>query len=409
MAPSAALRNAFCDQPAARASSSASDGSTLAVEIIRDHAGFLALRAEWDALFARAAEPRQVFQSHVFLRHWAAHYLGLGSSLSIVTVRREGRLAMIWPLQRQRRFGFDLLRFMGVPVAQFGDILLERDGHETALLAAGWKAVRALRADLFELHRLRSDAALHLAGLPDGTIALERREAPFADLDLRVGPDGPSSIYPARERSNYRRRLRRLGEHGAITVSTLGPGPEASNLVTQAIAMKQVALTRHGVLAPTIADPRFAAFFRDLAGDAEGGSPLRLTVIGCDDAAIGIDIALDCKQTSFGHVIATHPAHERGGVGGILVHRSFAAAKARGNTHFDLLAPADAYKLEHADGLIEVVDSMVPLSLKGRIACHIGLEKLRPALKTAVKNLPPSVARRLVAWSNAGKEPSCKT
>lgn len=403
MALAAALRNAFCDRPALRAASAATSETALAVEVVRDHDDFLALQPEWDALFARAATPRQVFQSHVFLRHWAAHYLGPGSSLSIVTVRRDGRLVMIWPLLRQRRFGFDLLRFMGVPVAQFGDVLVERDGHEAALLAAGWKAVRALRADLFELRKLRSDAALHLAAIPDGTVPLEQRDAPFADLDLRVGPDGPSSVYPARERSNYRRRLRRLGEHGAISVAALGPGAEASGLVSDAIAMKQVALTRHGVLAPAIADPRFAAFFRDLAGDAEGGSPLRLTVIRCNGLAIGIDIALDCKQTSFGHVIATHPDHERGGVGGILVHRSFAAAKARGNTHFDLLAPADAYKLEHADGLIEVIDSMVPLSLKGRLICHVGLQKLRPALRTAVKTLPPSVTRRLVAWSNTGK------
>lgn len=403
MALSAALRNAFGDRPALRAAQAATRDTALAVVIVGDHAGFLALQPEWDALFARAAMPRQVFQSHVFLRHWASHYLGPGSSLSIVTARRDGRLVMIWPLLRQRRFGFDLLRFMGVPVAQFSDILLERDGDEAALLAAGWTAVRALRADLFELRKLRSDAALHLAGLPDGAIPLERREAPFADLDLRVGPDGPSSIYAARERSNYRRRLRRLGEHGAITVSTLGPGADASEMVVDAIAMKQVALTRHGVLAPTIADPRFAAFFRDLAGDAGGGSPLRLTVIHCNDTAIGIDIALDCKQVSFGHVIATHPAHGRGGVGGILVHRSFAAAKARGSTHFDLLAPADAYKLEHADGLTEVMDFMVPLSLKGRLICHVGLQKLRPALRTAIKTLPPAVARRLVAWSTTGK------
>jgi len=402
MAFSAALRTAFCDRPTATAVNAARENG-LAIEIISDHAGFLALRQDWDALFARAALPQQVFQSHVFLRHWAAHYLEAGSRLSIVAIRREGRLVMLWPLLRQRRFGFDTLRFMGVPVAQFGDVLVERDGREAEVLAAGWAAVRALGADLFELRKLRSDAALHFAERPADAIALEHREAPFADLDLRTGPEGPSSLYAARERSNYRRRLRRLDEHGAIRFSAPGPGPEAAGLAAEAIAMKQAALTRHGVLAPTVADPRFAAFFRDLAGDAEGGSPLRLTVIFCNDAAIGIDIALDCKQTSFGHVIATHPAHERGGVGGILVHRSFAAAKARGNTHFDLLAPADPYKLEHADGRTDVVDWMMPLSLMGRLVCRMGLEHVRPALRVAMRKLPPPVTRRLASWSNTGK------
>jgi CelD/BcsL family acetyltransferase involved in cellulose biosynthesis len=402
MALSAALRIAFCDGSSARTAGAVRDMG-LAIEIIRDHAGFLALRQEWDALFARAALPQQVFQSHVFLRHWATHYLEAGSRLSIVAARRDGRLVMVWPLLRQRRFGLDTLRFMGVPVAQFGDVLVERDGHEAELLATGWRAIQALRADLFELRKLRADAGLDIADLCCEAVMLERREAPRADLDLRVGPDGPSSIYPARERSNYRRRLRRLGEHGAISFSTVAPGPEAASLAVQAIAMKQAALTRHGVLAPTVSDPRFAAFFRDLAGDAEGGSPLRITAMSCNDAAIGIDIALDCKQTSFGHVIATHPGHERGGVGGILVHRSFAAARARGNTHFDLLAPADPYKLEHSDRLTAVVDWMVPLSLAGRLICRMGLQQLRPALRVALRKLPPPVARRLAAWSNSGK------
>jgi CelD/BcsL family acetyltransferase involved in cellulose biosynthesis len=239
--------------------------------------------------------------------------------------------------------------------------------------------------------------------MPADAILLEQREAPYADLDLRVGREGPSAVYAARERSNHRRRLRRLSERGDISFATLDPGPEASVLAAEAIAMKQMALTRHGIVAPTVADPRFAAFFHDLAGDAEGGSPLRIAVIRCDDQAIGIDLALDCKQVSFGHVIATHPDHERGGVGGILVHRSFAAAKARGNTLFDLLAPADAYKLEHADGLTVVSDAMLPLSWRGRLVCRLGLRHLRPALRAAVRNLPEPVTRRLAAWSNTGK------
>ncbi|SFJ90263.1 Acetyltransferase involved in cellulose biosynthesis, CelD/BcsL family [Bosea sp. OK403] len=403
MAVLTALRTKCIEPPAPSMAAPATRDGAPAIDIVSEHGGFLALQPEWDALFARAALPQQVFQSHVFLRHWAQHYLEAGSRLSIVTARRGGRLVMVWPLITQRRFGMTILRFMGVPVAQFGDVLVERTGHEAELLQAGWAAVRGLRADLFELRKLRTDAALASTGMPGDAILLEQREAPYADLDLRVGREGPSAVYAARERSNHRRRLRRLSERGDISFTTLDPGPQAAVLAAEAIAMKQVALTRHGIVAPTVADPRFAAFFHDLAGDAEGGSPLRIAVIRCDDQAIGIDLALDCKQVSFGHVIATHPDHERGGVGGILVHRSFAAAKARGNTLFDLLAPADAYKLEHADGQTVVSDSMLPLSWWGRLVCRLGLRHLRPTLRAAVRNLPEPVTRRLVAWSNTGK------
>jgi len=386
---------------ASRHRPSAQEAPTIA--IIDNPQDFIALREEWDALFARAALPQQVFQSHVVLRHWARHYLDAQSKLSIVTVRRDGRLAMIWPLIRQRRFGIDTLRFMGIPVAQFGDVLVEPGDDAQDLFQAGWKAVRSLGSDIFEARKLRADSALASSGLLGGAVERDRLEAPFADLAFRVGPDGPSQAYRPRERSNHRRRLRRLTERGPISFSCVRPGPEAAALVEQAVAMKQATLQRHGIIAPAISDPRFKAFFRDLAGDDSGGSPLRIALIRCADKPVGIDLALDCKGTSFGHVIATNPDHERGGLGGILIHHSFASARERGNAIFDLLAPADPYKLEHADGQTGVSDLALPLSLKGRIACSLGIAKLRPALKATLKRLPAPVTRRIAAWAASGK------
>ncbi|WP_156412413.1 GNAT family N-acetyltransferase [Bosea sp. Root483D1] len=87
----------------------------------------------------------------------------------------------------------------------------------------------------------------------------------------------------------------------------LAPGPAATELAGEAVAMRQAALRRHGIIAPAISDPRFGTFFRNLAGDAADGSPLRIALISCADQPIGIDLSLDCKGTSFGHVIAAHP------------------------------------------------------------------------------------------------------
>lgn len=373
------------------------------VSVIDSLADFLALRDEWDALFARAALPHHVFQSHVFLRHWAAHYLDRGDGLRILTARRAGRLVMVWPLVRRARFGVVRLRFMGAPVAQFGDVLVEPGPDQDALLAAGWAALSGLGADMLEIRKLRADSALARTGALGAAAALQTERAPFADLAPRVGADGPSLAYPARERSNHRRRLRRLAERGALGFERHEPGPEAARLARSAVAMKQAALLRHGVIAPAVTDPRFAAFFADFAADAAGGSSLRAAVVTCDGLAIAIDLALDCKGVSFGHVNATHPDHERGGVGRILVHHSFASALARGSRRFDLLAPADAYKIEHADGFVAVEDFVLPLSLKGRLLGRLGLNRLRPLAKRAAGALPGGLARRLAMWSAGAK------
>lgn len=373
-------------------------------EIVQDREAFLALRPEWDALFNRAGEPHQVFQSHVVLRHWMDHYLDNRSRAFIVTARRQGRLVMVWPLLARRRFGVETVGFMGSPVAQFGDILVEQGPDRGALIAAGWAALRARSVDLFEARKARADSLLTRSRLFAGARETDRQEAPYAELARRVGPDGgPSEAYSARERSNYRRRLRRLAERGKLTLGMVAPSQDAAEFALTAIAMKQAALRRHSVMAPTVSDPRFAAFFGALAADDTNGSPLRVAIIRCAGEEIGIDLAFDCKGATFGHVIATHPDHERGGIGGLLVHHSFACAAARGSAVFDMLAPADLYKRDHADGVTTVSDYLLPLTVKGRVAALFSPGRWRPFLKSAMRTLPPTVTRRLASWAYSGK------
>lgn len=363
----------------------------LALEILTDRAAFDALKLEWDGLFARAGMPQQLFLRHAFLRHWCDHYLDAKSRICILAGRSGGQLVMLWPLVRRRRFGLDVLQLMGAPVAQFGDVLVEPGTHRQAWLDVGWEALGRLGADLFEIRQLRADAAL---SRPAAALLVQQQEAPFADLAQRVSAEGPSMAYPARERSNYRRRLRRLAERGELGFSALTPGAEARVLATTAVAMKRVALARHGILAPTVADPRFQAFFTALAGDEADEAGLRFSIISCAGEPIGIDLSFDCLGRSFGHVIASDPDFEREGIGSVLIHRAFAGAKARGSTVFDLLAPADPYKLDHADGTVTVCDLAVPLGWRGSFVCALSLPRLRPALRTLAKRLPAAWVRR---------------
>ena len=260
-----------------------------------------------------------------------------------------------------------------------------------AWLDAGWKALDQLGADLFEIRQLRADAAL---SRPEAALLVQRQDAPFAELERRVSAEGPSLAYPARERSNYRRRLRRLAERGELGFGALTPGAEARELAATAVTMKRRALARHGILAPTVADPRFQKLFAALAGDAADEAGLRLSLVTCAGRPIGIDISFDCLGRSFGHVIASDPDFEREGIGRILIHRAFAEARARGSTVFDLLAPADPYKREHADGSVAVYDLAMPLSRRARLVCALALPRLRPTLKTMAKRLPAAWVRR---------------
>ena len=365
----------------------------LALSVVEDAAGFDALRCEWTDLFARAADPHQLFQSHVFLAHWARHYLDDDTKLAIVTGRQAGRLVMVWPLVRRTRAGIDMLSFMGAPVAQFGDVLLERNDAGGNWLQQGWRAIESLGADLFEGRRIRSDAALARWDPGKGALYLEQQEAPYADLARRVGEDGPADAYSAKERSNYRRHLRRLSERGTVNFRALLPGDETAEIASEAIALKRDWLKRNGILSPAVSDPRFAGFFQSIAGDSAHGSPLRVTLIECDGKRAGIDLSFDCKGRTFGHVIATDAAYEREGVGTLLVHQVFAQARCRGNTIFDLLAPADRYKLQHADGSIPVEDIVVPFTLRGRLYARLVLKGAKPLARRVNRMMPRWVLR----------------
>ena len=363
------------------------------IEIVATREVFEALRPEWDALFDRAALPQQLFQSHSFLSHWVQHYLDRSMTLNIITGRRDGRLVMVWPLVKRQRFGLTLLQFMGSPVAQFGDILLDPEGDADGLAGAGWAAVERSGADLFFAQKVRQDSTFFHLSAGHRPAVVESQQAPFADLAVRVCANGPGSAYSPRDRSAYRRRLKRLAEHGELAFGAFMPGHEAAALACRAIAFKLDQLKRHAILSPTLSDPRFSAFFADCAADP--ASSLRISTLERAGRPIGIDLSFDCKGKSFGHVIASDPDCEREGVGGLLIHHVFAAARQRGATAFDMMAPADPYKLRHADGQTGVQDQAFAFTLRGRIYREAVLKHARPWAKALARKLPAGLVRSL--------------
>ncbi|WP_156613064.1 GNAT family N-acetyltransferase [Ensifer sp. Root142] len=94
-------------------------------------------------------------------------------------------------------------------------------------------------------------------------------------------------------------------------------------------------------------------------------------------------------------MLATDPGYDREGLGRLLIHRTFAAAADRGSRVFDLLAPADGYKMQHADGLVAVSDYAFAFSWRGWLLRELVMARLQPAAKVLAKRLPSALVRRL--------------
>ncbi|MNT81182.1 hypothetical protein D3C72_2207510 [compost metagenome] len=94
-------------------------------------------------------------------------------------------------------------------------------------------------------------------------------------------------------------------------------------------------------------------------------------------------------------MLAADPGYDREGLGRLLIHRTFAAAAHRGSRVFDLLAPADGYKMRHADGLVAVADYAFAFSWRGRLMRALVMARLQPTARALAKRLPAALLRRL--------------
>ena len=365
--------------------------------LIADRAQFAALEHEWNDLFARAGRPHQLFQAYEWVRHWTNHYLDDRTRLSIVIARQGGRLVMIWPLITVRRAGLTRLCWMGEPVSQYGDVLVEDGPARFYLLSQGWAYLKSLGPDVIHLRKTREDAAVFPLLRQAGARSIAVAAAPYLDLASAADYETYQGRYPAKRRARRRRLLARLGEHGAVAFARHGCGAAAGDFVTEAVRLKYKWLTARGVVAPVLQDSRFGSFLRDVA--VCGGTPaVRVSAVCCDGAAAAIEVSLECKRHRVAYLISYDVELAHYGVGIVVAEDSIRTAHEGGLDRFDLLTPADAYKMEWADGSIEVHDWAIPLSFAGRIYARVWLGLVKEWMKSSVKTWPVWLRRSLAVF-----------
>ncbi len=372
------------------------DRQPLHIELVTTRARFDALERDWNALFARAGRGTHVFQSFNWLWHWANVYLAPPTSLALVTGWRQGRLVMVWPLVASRYTGLLQLTWMGAPVSQYGDALVEASPFAEADLAAGLDYLSAaLRADVLSLRKVRADAVAAPILRQAGAVTTAHMIAPC--LNLAAAPDFATfeQRYSARARKNRRRHLRRLEEAGSVAFADLETGsPVAGGAAEAAVTLKRRWLAERGKISPVVGDERFARFFAAVACDAARSPGTTTSLLLCGGRLAAVEIAFACKGHLAVHVIAYDMAFEKHGVGALLMEHGIRRAYALGCHTYDLMAPGDAYKLQWADASVAVDDVALPLTLAGRGYARAWLGAMRPALKRAAESAA-GVARRL--------------
>lgn len=388
-----------CAAAEPRLPSASTDEVTL--DLITTREGFDALEASWNALFARAGRDTQLFQTFNWLWHWANHFLATqgaaGPELAIVTAQAGGQLVMVWPLVVERAGPMKVLSWMGDPVSQYGDVLMEERPDAMAILHRAWHLVTTQSgAAAVKLRRVREDAVVHPFLASIGAAVTAEQTAPF--LDFASAPS--FAVYETRYSGSARRkrgRLRRkLAERGAVTLVSHAQGAEAEALAAETFRLKRLWLDKRGILAPALTDPRTARFFADVTRDATRPTGCHVIGLSCNDRPAAAMISMRCKGRTAAHVIAYDLDFEKVSVGALLLEDSIRQAADNGTAVFDLLAPGDSYKMEWADGAAPVRDWAVARSALGRVYAMLYLGHARAALKQGFAILPADLRRRMV-------------
>ena len=370
----------------------ASPGSAVNFELITARKDFDRLGPEWDALFVRAGLDHQVFQTFNWTWHWCNHYLSnTDNELSIVTARRDGRLIMVWPLITEHTAGLRILTWMGEPVSQYGDVVIDDIPDATDVLRAAWSFAKASApADLVWLQRVREDARIAPLIRELGGTAFNERIAPYQIADA-VADAEESTARARKKRRALAKRRNKLGESAFIHESDSDAARQAA---LQAIVWKSQQLRERGIVSTAI-DHRFSAFFAD-ATSGEHPCGCRTVLLTSDGAPIAGGIFVACKERMVAHVIGYTTGFEKASPGILLLEHTMLEALDDGFNCVDLLPPGDAYKARLTSASINVADWAIPLSLKGRAYAHGYLGVVRPGMKSAIA-LMPDIARKRLA------------
>lgn len=367
--------------------------------IITTHAGFYALEKDWCDLFDRAGVGPQVFQSFHWLWHWCQHFLSGcpdRENFAILTGYRGRRLVMVWPLIVERSSGLRRVTWMGHPVSQYGDALVDHSAVGPRDLAESWNFLtKHISADVVQLRKVRADAAVADVLRSVCSEPHLRQTAPYLDFAPIDTFDNYQKRYSAKARKNRRRLRRRVEERAHLSAKTHINGHARSELATKAISMKRQWLKARGLVSPALQDERTLKFFQAAATSNKHPTGCRTTVLKIGDDPAAIEVSFESKGHCCVHIIVYDAKFEKTGAGVLLLEEGIKSAIADGVQTFDLLAPGDNYKLDWADGAIDVYDWCLPLSKLGRTYHALGFNSLPESLKASLQALPLPVRQIL--------------
>jgi CelD/BcsL family acetyltransferase involved in cellulose biosynthesis len=336
--------------------------------------------ADWRILTELGGVPTP-FQSFAVASAAAAAHARRGEIPRLVVARRDGQAVVIVPTVSTRWVGMCVLRFLGDPLIQYGDVLAAPDARAEDI-AEAWAAAMCPRsASLALMRRVRDDAhiAQHLAC---GAIETSLQESPLVELSAQ------SALSPRNARE-LRRLRRRLEDAGAVKME-LVCGPAAEPMLLQALDYKRDWLKEQALASAVIGDAIWEDALRAIC--RAGG--LTVAALHVAERAAAFEVALRDSKCWYGFLGVFVKDFARMGPGQVLTAACIEHTRAAGLTCYDQLPPADPYKRQQATRMLAVRDYALPLTGAGRLALNAA--RMAPDVKSIFRMLPTELRRSVL-------------
>lgn len=380
-------------QPGLLVKESTAPCTDMPFQLVTDLQGVRELERDWGDLERRMGSRSNPFLSYGWNWHWCEHFLSPRDSRSSLTPcilvgKDAGRVNMIWPLVLEQKFGMRILKFMGAPVSQYGDILAEDAPDLETRLGSAWDYLcDELMPDALHARKVRADSAIAALLRGRSSIAFDQTAAPYVDLSGVSDVQDFQTRFSKRFRRNTRRQANRLSEMGDVTFRVVEQSGLARGLVGRAIEMKTAWLRAHGHSYSALNDSRVRSFFERVVADTKRPSGVLVSVMSVGGRPAAIEIGVSSHGHYAAHIGTFDPDYASLSVGTIQMMRTVEHLINRGERSYDLMAPENDYKSKWADSSIQVADHVVPVSARGHMFATLYLKRLRPLLKSGIINV----------------------
>ncbi len=388
-------------EPAKVIRADGNEPAELTFRLLESPAELASIRDDWNDLSRQACGQSLQFQSWQLAAHWAKHYRNaknpVAEQLYILAGYSNDTLVMLWPMVRQTQLGIRLLRWLGDPVRQYGDVLVRQGSDTRRWIAAGLDHLIGMAdVDIIEFDGLRADGALAPVLKERGFTPAETDEALGLQLGTFSSLDDFRSSLSRKARRSRKRARRLLAEQGPVSFEVHGPGPQAAAAVERAFAFKADWLARRGRISRAFSDDRFRRFWTGLASDRQADNPILVSELTTANTTAAVEIGLVSEHHYIAHIGAFNPDLKTLSPGVLQMEETIGHLITAGIRTYDLLPPRDDYKKRWAKTGVDVHDVLIATSALGQGVAVLGLTNLRGRLKSGFQLLPAGL-RRMVA------------